>query len=111
MRRGGLSTFPNCASEASGESWPTMAPPISTSRTAGAVVRRIEALQRHAAEIERRCVYQRDRADLHQAAAALDEARAWLRAATQADPALVTHVATMVNAACGRLYTVVRHIG
>jgi len=41
----------------------------------------------------------------------LDDARAWLTAATQADPALVTHVATMVNAACGRLYTVVRHVG
>jgi hypothetical protein len=88
-----------------------MAHVLPTSRTANAVVRRIEALQRHAAAIEIRCVHERDRAALQEAATALDEARSWLRAATHPEPALVTHVATMVNAACGRLYTVVKHVG
>jgi hypothetical protein len=88
-----------------------MASPVPTSRTANAVVARIEALQRQAADLERRCVHQRDRTELQEAAAALAEARAWLRAATPVEPVLVTHVATMVTAACGRLYTVVRHVG
>jgi hypothetical protein len=83
----------------------------STSRTANAVVKRIEALQRQVAALESRCVHQRDRAELSEAALALEEARAWLRAATPAEPVLVTHVATMVTAACGRLYTVARHLG
>jgi hypothetical protein len=85
--------------------------PAATFRTANAVVRRIEALQRQVADLEGRCVHQRDRAELEEAARALQEARAWLRAATPAEPVLVIPVATMVTAACGRLYTVVRQVG
>jgi hypothetical protein len=88
-----------------------MATSISTSRTAQAVIRRIEALDGHAADLEKRCVHTRDRVDLQDARVALKEARAWLCAATPAEPVLVTHVAKMVTAACGRLYTVVRHVG
>jgi hypothetical protein len=84
---------------------------MSTSRTAHAVIRRIEALERHAAAIQARCVLQRDRLEVRDAVVALEEARAWLRAAAPVEPVLVTHVATMVTAACGRLYTVVRHVG
>ena len=83
----------------------------ATSRTAHAVVRRIEELERHAAEIKGRCVQQRDRTELHETLVALEEARSWLRAATSVEPALVTHVATMVTAACGRLYAVTRQVG
>jgi hypothetical protein len=88
-----------------------MASRASTSRTADAVVKRIEALQRHVVDLESRCVHQRDRTELSDAALALEEARAWLRAATPAEPVLVTHVATMVTAASGRLFTVARHVG
>ena len=105
-----LGNLPTCPAP---PGWTTcgMASPASTSRTANAVVRRIEALQRQAADLEGRCLHQRDRAELAKAALALEEARAWLRAATPAEPVLVTHVATMVTAACGRLYTVARHVG
>jgi hypothetical protein len=81
------------------------------SRTAHAVARRIDAMERHAADIETRCVLQRDRAELHDAIVALGEARAWLSAATPVEPTVVTHVSKMVTAACGRLYTVVKHVG
>jgi hypothetical protein len=80
------------------------------SRTANAVVRRIEALQLHAADIERRCVHDGQRIELHGATAVLDEARAWLRAATAAEPGLVTHVARMVSGARERLYAVARQV-
>jgi hypothetical protein len=88
-----------------------MASPVSTSRTAQAVIRRIEALERHAIEIEARCLNQRDRLELRDALAGLEEARAWLRAAAPTEPILVTQVAKMVTAACGRLYAVARHVG
>ena len=85
--------------------------PASTSRTANAVVKRIDALQRQAAVLERRCTRERDRTEIQAASATLEEARAWLRAATPVEPVLVTHVATMVSAACGRLYTAARQTG
>src|SRR5215208_1328265 len=44
-----------------------MAQSASMSRTAHAVVRRIDAMTRHAADLERRCVYKPDQADLHDA--------------------------------------------
>jgi flagellar hook-basal body complex protein FliE len=88
-----------------------MAHPVSTSRTAHAVVRRIDALEQYAAQIEARCVHQGDRSDLRETVIALGEARVWLQVASQVDPTLVSHVATMVNAACGRLYQVARNVG
>jgi hypothetical protein len=90
---------------------PDVASSASTSRTANAVIKRIEALQRQAAGLESRCTHERDRTEFQNAAAALEEARAWLRAATPVEPVLVAHVAGMVAAACGRLYSVVRHTG
>ena len=84
--------------------------PSPRARTSHAVVLRIDALKRHAAEIERRCITQQNRTALREAVVELDEAHAWLRAATAADPVLVTHVAGMVNAACSRLYTVARQV-
>lgn len=88
-----------------------MSSPASTSRTANAVVKRIEALQRQVADLKGRCIHHLDRAELTETALMLEEARAWLRAANPAEPVLVLHVATMVTVACGRLYTVARHVG
>ena len=56
-------------------------------------------------------MHPRDETELREAAAALEEARAWLRAATPVEPVLVTHVAKMVTTACGRLYAVARQVG
>lgn len=81
-----------------------MSRPVSTSRTANAVIRRIDALHVQALIIQQRCVQPVDRLAVRETVGVLDEARAWLRAARPVEPVLVTHVAKMVNGACARLY-------
>ena len=85
-----------------------MRPAASAPRTSHSVVLRIEALQRHAADVERHCTRASQRATVREVVDTLQEARAWLRAAAEPEPVLVTHVARMVSGASDRLYAVVR---
>jgi hypothetical protein len=79
-------------------------------RTRTAVITRIEALARHAQNIEAACRGDALKVKARDVQESLREARSWLEGDRSPQPVLVTHVARMVDDASRQLYALLRQM-